>query len=119
MNNRINNDEDRQNSLAKKEAERYDKTVRSEIQSLMSTVEGRKFILDLIFTKCGVLRASFVQKDSMASAFNEGMRNVGLDLLAMVDRYAPELLLLARREQLDRSQPVENLNKPTQEKTNG
>ena len=118
MSNRFGNEE-AQTKAAKLEAEKYDATTRGEINSLMGTVEGRKFILDLIFAKCGVLRASFVQKDSMASAFNEGMRNVGLDLLAMVDRYAPDLFLLARREQLDRIQPVDNLNKPTQEKTNG
>lgn len=115
----MNPQEDYARKMAKVEAERADRTIRDEINSFMGTTGGRKFILDLIFVKCGVLRASFVQKDSMASAFNEGMRSVGLDLLATVDRYAPDLLLLARREQLDSIKPVDTSVKQTQEKTNG
>ena len=91
-----------------------------QLRALMATVQGRQYSLGVIFEHCGVLQASFVPKDSMAGAFNEGRRSVGLALLAQIDQYAPDLLLVARREQLDRAQPTTTTSaKPTQETTTG
>ena len=96
-----------------------DSNLENRIRVVMGTVEGRQFILDTVFVRCCVLQTSFVQKDSMASAFNEGRRNVGLELLAEVEKFAPDLHLLARREELERRAKANNSDKPIQEKTNG
>jgi hypothetical protein len=102
-----------------KEIKTEEGDLENRIRVVMGTVEGRQFILDTVFVRCGVLQTSFVQKDSMASAFNEGRRNVGLETLAEIERFAPDLHLLARREELERRAKVNNSEKSTQEKTNG
>lgn len=89
------------------------------VRTVMGTQEGRQFVLDFVFVRCGVLNSSFVQKDSMASAFNEGRRNVGLEMLAEVEKHAPDLHLLARREELERRQKKVNSVNKTQETSNG
>lgn len=116
---RTHPEEARAQEQAKRDAEKRDHDTAKQVRALMSTPDGRQFMLDLIFERCRVLHASFVQKDSLASAFNEGQRNVGIELLYMIDRHTPELLLVARREQLDRVQPVDTSAKPTQEQTHG
>ena len=102
-----------------KEIKTEEGDLENRIRMVMGTVEGRQFILDTVFVRCGVLQTSFVQKDSMASAFNEGRRNVGLETLAEIERFAPDLHLLARREELERRAKVNHSEKPIQEKTNG
>lgn len=102
-----------------KEIKTEEGDLENRIRVVMGTVEGRQFILDMVFVRCGVLQISFVQKDSMASAFNEGRRDVGLETLAEIERFAPDLHLLARREELERRAKSNHSEKPIQEKTNG
>jgi len=108
------------------EVERRSKEIKTEEAELerrtrmvMSTEEGRQWVLELVFVRCKVLHTSFVQKDSMASAFNEGRRNVGLEALADIERFAPDLHLLARREELTRQAKVQHSDTTTQEVANG
>jgi hypothetical protein len=48
-----------------------------------------------------LMSGSFVPADPMGSAYSEGRRSFAMDLLARVDRICPELLILARREEVD------------------
>ena len=119
MNSRTHSEELREQQQAREANETQARETEKRIRELMGTQTSRAYMLDIIFDRCGVLCASFMQKDSLASAFNEGRRAIGIELLAEVDRHAPDLLLLARREHFDRMQSQMTSAKPTQEKTNG
>ena len=58
-------------------------------QSLMGTRAGRAYIWELL-TFCHVFRTSIVAGDPYATHVQEGERNVGLKLLADINRDAPE-----------------------------
>lgn len=72
---------------------------RDVVCDVMATPVGRRLLLDLVTP--AMLSSSYVPGDSLATAFNEGRRSVALELLARLDRIAPELLLVARREEID------------------
>ena len=62
----------------------------SDIQALLRTPEGRRFLWRLLFDVCGMFRASLAG-DYAVTAFNEGKRDVGLLFLTdvnMTDRNA-------------------------------
>lgn len=67
--------------------------------AVMSTPEGRRFVWGLL-GDAGVYRQSF-ESDSMATAFNEGMRAGGLRILARLNDEAPELYLKAQSESIE------------------
>lgn len=75
---------------------------RDTVRDVMGSKAGRRLLLDLITP--ALLSASFVPGDPLATAFNEGRRSIVLELLARLDRIAPELLLAGRREELDEVQ---------------
>ena len=72
---------------------------RDVVCDVMATPAGRRLLLDLVTP--AMLSSSYVPGDSLATAFNEGRRSVALELLARLDRIAPALLLVARREEVD------------------
>lgn len=88
------------------------------VHDVMDLPVGRLFIMSMITPT--LFAASYVPGDPLATAFNEGRRSFVLELLARVDRVAPELLLLARREEIDRavSALIERKKHP-EEMTNG
>jgi hypothetical protein len=73
----------------------------AQMRAFMSTPAARAWVMRLIFEYSGVLAGTFTG-DALSAAFAEGRRSVGLRVLAEVDGLAPDLLLLARREELDR-----------------
>lgn len=79
-----------------------DAAERDTVRDVMASKAGRRLLLDLITP--ALLSASFVPGDPLAGAFNEGRRSIALELLAKLDRIAPELLLAGRREELDEIQ---------------
>ena len=60
-----------------------------DIRWLMGSKRGRRLVWRLL-DRAGVFRLSF-NSNSMTMAFNEGMRNEGLRILAQVHALCPEL----------------------------
>ncbi len=89
------------------------------VRDVMDFPVGRRFIMSQITPT--LFTASYTPGDPLATAFNEGRRSFVLELLARVDQVAPELLLEARREEIDRAVAtlIERKTQPPQEMTNG
>lgn len=71
-----------------------------DLRALLHTREGARF-LSRLFDMAGVFTISYVSGDSGATAFNEGVRNVGLRVYADVleaDENPEALLRAAGRE---------------------
>jgi hypothetical protein len=88
---------------------------RDTVRDVMSSPAGRRWLMSMITPT--LLAASYVPGDPLGTAFNEGRRCAMLELLATLDRHAPELLICARRDELDAAE--RNLIKRQQETTNG
>jgi len=67
----------------------------NDIREVLNTRRGRRFYWRYL-TICGVFKTS--NADASQIFFNEGMRNVGLQLLADVNEAAPEAYLVMLRE---------------------
>ena len=65
-------------------------------KSLMATPEGRAYFYDLL-SYTGVYRTSF-DPSNAKTAFNEGIRNVGLRLIDDMNRLAPGSYMLMLTE---------------------
>lgn len=72
-------------------------------RKLMQDQEGRLWVWDLL-EFCGVFRSSFHQSNAQ-TAYNEGLRNVGLKLMADINRITPDqyfrMINEAQKEQQD------------------
>lgn len=84
---------------------------RNEDMAVWSTPAGRSFTRRLL-AECGVYRLSMVT-DPHFTAFNEGARNIGLQLLGLMTQTAPDEYLLMEQEHTAREQ----LEPSTPEKT--
>ena len=58
---------------------------------LLQTEQGQRVFWDLL-SFCGVYRSSFNHSGSITN-YNEGMRSVGLKLLADITKSAPDILI--------------------------
>jgi hypothetical protein len=67
------------------------------IKTLMSSEAGRIWIWDHL-SDCGLYRMSARSGDAHMTYFNEGERNVGLRLLAQLQRACPDLYALMTKE---------------------
>lgn len=90
---------------------------RALVRDVMAEGSGRRFVMSLLYP--AMYAVSYVPADPLATAFNEGRRSVAMELLAKIDRNAPELLILARREELDLIQKAISEKQTPQETTNG
>lgn len=72
------------------------------IRNALSNENSREWVWNLL-THCGIYRNSFVN-DACATAYNEGMRNVGLRLLADIERFAPGSYDLMKKEAKERNE---------------
>lgn len=70
---------------------------------LMTQKRARRYVWRLL-EQAGVFRSSFTG-DAQQTAFNEGQRNMGLRVLAMVHEHAPESYQLMLTEHNDRRYP--------------
>lgn len=75
---------------AKEKAESLNDRRLNDVREVLNTVRGRRFYWTLL-EFCGVFKTS--NADEFQIFFNEGMRNVGLKLLADVNEAAPEAYL--------------------------
>ena len=67
------------------------------IKTLMSSESGRTWMWDHL-SACGLYRMSARSGDAHMTYFNEGERNVGLRLLAQLQRACPDLYFLMSKE---------------------
>lgn len=63
----------------------------ADIQTLVRQPQGMRVIRHLV-RMAGVLSASYATKDSLAMAYNEGRRSMGLSIIQLVQLHAPERL---------------------------
>lgn len=63
----------------------------ADIQTLVRQPQGMRVIRHLV-RMAGVLSASYATKDSLAMAYNEGRRSMGLSIIQLVQFHAPERL---------------------------
>lgn len=67
---------------------------------LVSTKRGRRIVHRLL-TNAGAYRLSHVPGDPYATAFNEGQRNVGNRIIAILTKYAGEAYGLLVQERMN------------------
>lgn len=92
-----NADDEKQVKKAKKKAEVDRALELNVIKEIMSTSPGRKWIYDWL-ERCHCYSTSFIQGSPDASAFREGERNIGLQLLVDVQNAASETYLTMLKE---------------------
>ena len=74
------------------------------IRSMMSTVEGRVYVHEFL-TRCHCFDSTF-NLNPLQTAFAEGERNIGLQLLNDVMRFIPDQYLPMMREANVRHDPI-------------
>ncbi len=95
-----NADDQKQVKKARKDAAQQEAMRLDVIRGVMQTAAGRIWIYGFL-DRCHCFATSFVQGAPDSSAFREGERNIGLQLLADVQSSAPDLYLLMIREAKD------------------
>lgn len=72
------------------------KVSKDDFKFIFSSEEGKR-VLSHICRECGVLRPSFIPGEALENtAFNEGMRNVALMILTMLDETPERFLELSQ-----------------------
>lgn len=95
-----------------------DVTEKADLTTIMATPSGRRFMWNLV-EACGVLDASFAGDERM-TAYNEGRRSVGIELVQRLQAVTPDAYLkmvveqatLAAEEGLRRQAAEAQLPKP-------
>lgn len=72
------------------------------LQKQLSSEAGREFVSVLLEQFCGLTAGSFVEHDAAGTAYNEGKRAVGLNLLADIQSAAPVGYVEMMKERLKR-----------------
>lgn len=90
------NDE-KQVKKARKEAEHGEALKLDEIRKVMQSSPGRQWMYGLL-ERCHCYSTSFIAGAPDASAFREGERNIGLQLLIDIQNAAPDLYLTMIQE---------------------
>ena len=75
---------DEANEEFRKEQERLDQRKTNDLRKVLSSVEGRRIIWDLL-SDCGVFCGSF-NTNNAAMSFQEGRRDIGLKLIIALNR---------------------------------
>ncbi len=82
-----------------REAQRRETETRNVLLKLLSDRPGRAWVLSLL-ESCHIYHTSF-RSDPLQMAFSEGQRDIGLLLLAQVNRASPESIVLMMRERTE------------------
>lgn len=70
----------------------------SDVRSILSTKQGRRFWWRYL-AKCKIFQSTFTGNNT--TFFNEGERNVGLQLLADLNEAMPEAYMLMQKEAIE------------------
>jgi hypothetical protein len=89
--------QDRQRNEQEDKARLSRQTEREDIKWLMKGPRGRRIIWRLL-ERAGVFRLSYTG-DAASTNFNEGMRNMGLGLMVLINSACPEQYALMMQEQ--------------------
>lgn len=76
-------------------AKRASKVADDDLSAIMSEQTGRRFIYR-VFEMAGIFRLSYTGNSE--TFFNEGARNIGLRLLAEIQRVCPDSFILMLKE---------------------
>lgn len=87
-------DPDQVKKATEKTESRQDREL-NDVREVMNTVRGRRFMWKYL-AFCGIYKTSYAGEHEIF--YNEGMRNVGLKLLADVNEASPEAYLQMLRE---------------------
>lgn len=79
---------------------------RKDLKAVLDTAPGRRLVWSIL-ASAGVYGRSFTG-DALASAFNEGRREVGIALLEQIETEQPGAYLTMMREALDETTQIEN-----------
>ncbi len=80
---------DKQARLRELEAQR-ERQLEEDLDAVLSTDAGRRFAWDVLDRLCNVFGGSFTD-ETHRTAFNEGRRSIGLDLIEGAKRVSPQL----------------------------
>jgi hypothetical protein len=88
----------------------------SDLCTIMGSKEGRRVIWRLL-ERTGLFRSSFVAGDPLATAFNEGERNIGLELQVAVEgasqkRFIDMMRVAQEQKERDEQRNAERRNRP-------
>jgi hypothetical protein len=84
-----NSDDERQVAKQARKEELRGKQRESDLRSILQTPEGKRFMWYLL-SDTNIFGMTFVPDDPYQTAFNEGRRNVGTMLLALINEQCPE-----------------------------
>jgi hypothetical protein len=74
-----------------------------DLKTVMSTAQGRRFVWRML-GQAGIFRPSFVAGSPDTTAFNDGARNQGLNLMAEVMQESPKQFLTMQQEAMNDEQ---------------
>tara|TARA_B100001013_G_scaffold316646_2_gene224131 strand:- start:93 stop:401 length:309 start_codon:yes stop_codon:yes gene_type:complete len=80
-----------QGQVSKAQRENDDRE--NDVRFILSEPRGRRWAYDLIFDKCHVLGNSFVPEGATGTAYNEGVRNLGVNLYNQIKDNQPKLFM--------------------------
>lgn len=81
-----------------------------DIRWVISKPQGRRFIW-WVLSQCGFFRASYVAKDSLQTAFNEGRRDIGLAILIDLNEANPTVYAQMQAEYFGEKRKEKNKEK--------
>ena len=93
-----------------KQAKVIDTQRKAVIHNVMSTIEGRHWLWDVL-ASCHCFSSTF-NGDALQSTFNEGRRSVGLAILDDITSTCPDQYIQAMRESNERSATNERRSSP-------
>ena len=94
---KIEQDADKLNEAAKKEAKRiYDRRI-DDLRWILSKEQGRRYLWWL-FGECGTFRSPNIPGDANQTYINIGKSDIGLAMLADIQEAGPNLYQMMRKE---------------------
>lgn len=81
----------------------------SDLKTVLSTPEGRRFIYRKI-KECGAFGLSFSVGQPDVTAFNEGAKSFGINLMAEITSELPELFFTMQREAIEYERRIKEEN---------
>lgn len=84
-----------------------------DLRAVLKLPQGRRFVYKVL-CECGVFKSSFTQ-NSLQSAFNEGKRDIGLELLRALDETEPMAYTQMLQEHFSELKSKQKQDKPKED----